>query len=145
MSTRLLGNAEILYIWDGTDTYEPVICLTSNSFSDTNNIVEAVTKCSNGETDRDKGSHSYEISFEGLYVQPETDKTSWAELRTKLRSLDSVTWKIETTYPNASTDVEYGTAIFSDLEKTSTTQDEHITFSGTLQGSGAITSTDPNA
>ena len=145
MSTRIKGNAEILYIWDGVDTYEPVICLTSNSLSETVNTVESNTKCSGDNVVKEAGTQSYEISFEGEYVETEADKASWAEIRTKLRAGNNITWKIVTTYANASTDVEYGTGFFSDLEKTSTTKDENITFSGTIQGSGAITSTDPNA
>ena len=145
MSETVLGNAEILYIWDGTDTYEPIACLTSNSISETVSEVTSVTKCNPQQTIRKAGTHSYEISFEGEFIKPETGKASWTELKAKLRALDNYTWKIETTYEDDSTDVEYGEGFFSDLEKTSPTGDEFITFSGTIMGSGLPTDTDPNA
>ncbi len=137
------GNSEILYIWDEVDTYEPIVCLTSNSLSETVSVIESVTKCDPGETVRAAGTHSYEIGFEGEYAAPEADKASWSELATKLRSLATFTWRITTTYPDATTDVSYGTGIFTDLEKTSAAGDEFITFSGSLSGSGAITAVDP--
>ena len=118
------GDSEILYIWDGTDTYEPVVCLTSNSLSESVSLIESVTKCAPGETIREAGTHTYEISFEGEYAPTEADKASWKEIATKLRTLGTFTWRITTTYPDASTDIEYGTGIFTDLEKTSAAGDE---------------------
>lgn len=144
MAENIKGNAQILYIWDGTDTYEPVVCLTSLNKNESVNVVESITKCSTSRK-AEAGTSSYEIGFEGEYVETEADKVSFVELRTKLRTLGNFTWRITTTYSNASTDNEYGTAFFSDLESTSTTKDENITFSGTLMGSGDITDTDPNA
>jgi len=144
MSTYIKGQNEILYVWDGVDTYEPVVCLTSSGLSETVDEITGRTKCDeNGATQKQAGAYSYEIPFEGLYATTEVDKISWAEIRTKLRSLGTFTWKIETTYPDASTDAEYGTAYFSSLEKTGAV-DEFMTFSGTLMGSGLIVATDPN-
>lgn len=145
MSETVLGNSEILYIFDGTDTYEPIVCLTSNSISESVSEVSSITKCNPGKTIRKAGTHSYEISFEGEYIKTEADKVSWTEIRTKLRALGNVTWKIITTYADASTDIEYGEAFFSNLEKSAPTGDENITFSGTLMGSGDIVAVDPNA
>lgn len=145
MNTRIKGVNEILYIWDGTDTYEPIVCLTSNSLSENVGEISSRTKCdANGSTYKESADYSYEISFEGEYAETQTDKVSWAELRTKLRSLGNFTWRITTTYADASTDQEYGTAFFSNLEKSAGT-DEFISFSGSLMGSGLITATDPNA
>lgn len=145
MSETILGNAEILFVWDGSSAYEPVACLTSNGLSESVSEVSSVTKCNPQETKRKAGTHSYEISFEGEYIKTESGKASWVELKTKLRALANVTWKIETTYADDTTDIEYGDAFFSDLEKTSPAGDENITFSGSLMGSGAIVSVDPNA
>ena len=146
MATYIKGKKEILYIWDGTSAYEPIVCLTSNSLNESVDEISAPsTKCDTGNAlQRSAGQYSYEISFEGVYAETECGKTSWAELRTKLRSLGDFTWKIETTYANDSTDAEYGTAFFNSLEKTSETED-YITFSGGLLGTGSITSTDPHA
>lgn len=146
MATYIKGKSEILSIWDGVSAYEPIVCLTSNSFSESvGEIAAPQTKCdTNNALQREAGQYSYEMSFEGVYAETEASKASWAELRTKLRSLGNFTWKIETTYANDSTDEEYGTAFFSSLEKSAETE-SFITFSGSLLGSGEITSTDPNA
>ena len=145
MATYINGKVETLAWWDGVDTYEPLVCLTSHTLTENVDEVSAPqTKCdTNNELVRSAGQYSYEISFEGVYAETEADKISWAEIRTKLRALASGTWRISTTYSSGS-DVEYGTGFFSNLEKVAETE-EFITFSGTILGSGAITSTDPNA
>ena len=144
MATYIKGKEEVLAVWDGVDTYEPIVCLTSNSLSETVDEISAPrTKCDvNNALVKEAGDYSYEISFEGLYAETEADKASWAEIRTKLRALGTVTWRITTTYESG-TDIEYGEGYFSALEKTAETS-EFITFSGTIVGSGEITDTDPN-
>ena len=42
------GEVVILSIWDGTSAYEPLACLTSNSLSETVDIIESQTKCNPG-------------------------------------------------------------------------------------------------
>ena len=145
MATYIQGKNEVLAVWDGVDTYEPVVCLTSNSLSESVDEISAPrTKCdTNNALTKAPGDYSYEISFEGAYAETEADKLSWAELRDKLRSLGTFTWRITTTYASG-TDVEYGTGYFSALEKTAEVE-EFMTFSGTLIGSGEITALDPNA
>lgn len=145
MSTYIQGKQEVLAVWNGTDAYEPLVCLTSSGLSESVEEVSARTRCdANGATQKKAGAISYEISFEGLYSEVEADKVSWVGLKTKLRSLGNFDWRITTTYSDASTDVEYGNAFFSSLEKSGEV-DEFITFSGSLIGNGLITDTDPNA
>jgi len=145
MATYIKGKEETLYVWDGVDTYEPIVCLTSNGLSESVDEISAPrTKCdTNNALIREAGGYSYELPFEGVYAETEADKISWAEIRTKLRALGNITWKIETTYASGS-DVEYGTGFFSALEKTSEVED-FISFSGTILGSGDIVAVDPNA
>lgn len=146
MATKIKGNSEILYIWDGS-AYVPVGCLTSNGLSEVRNAIESVTKCDPDLTIRKAGTYSYEISFEGEFVEPDAARESWNELKALIRTVGSseVIWRITTTYANASTLNEYGTAIITALDKTSPAGDEFITYSGTLSGSGAISNSDPNA
>lgn len=146
MSEVRTGNAEILYLWDGT-AYEPISCLTSNDLSETRNVIESETKCNPGLVTKTPGSYVYEISFEGEFIKPEASKASWGEISAYIRDIaqSTVTWKITTTYADASTSDDYGTAILSDLSKTSPSGSELMTFSGTLSGSGAIVNVDPNA
>ncbi len=145
MATYIKGKEETLAVWDGVSAYEPIVCLTSNSLSESvEEITAPRTKCdTNNALVREAGQYSYEIPFEGVYAETEAAKLSWAELRTKLRALGNVTWRLTTTYADASTDVEFGTAFFSALEKTSAV-DEFLAFSGTLLGSGDIVAVDPN-
>ena len=145
MSETILGNAEILYIWDGSSAYEPIACLISNGLSESVSEVVSVNKCYPQQTIRKGGTHAYEIPFEGEYIKTEAGKVSWVEIKTKLRTKGNFTWKIVTTYADATADIEYGTAFFSSLEKTSPAGDENITFSGTLLGSGLIVAVDPHA
>ena len=145
MSELIKGDAEILKLWDGT-AYVPFACLTSSSLSETRNVIESQTKCDPGLVTRTAGSYSYEISFEGEYIKPEASKESWAELRDRIRVVadSEVEWSITTTYADASTDIDYGTAILTDLSKDAPAGDELITFSGSLSGSGAIVQVAPN-
>ena len=145
MAEYILGQSETLAVWNGTDAYEPIVCLTSSGLSEAVAEISARTKCdANGATQRKAGAYTYEIPFEGLYAKPEASKVGWVELKTKLRTLGDFTWKITTTYADDTTEVEYGSGFFSSLEKTGAV-DENITFSGSLMGSGLITGTDPNA
>lgn len=144
MSTFIKGDSEILFIYDTTAVaYVPVACLTSNGLAETVNVIESVTKCNPGETIKQAGTSSNEISFEGEYSETEAGKLSWGELKTLLRAKVALNWKIVTTFSNASTLKEFGVAILTDLEKTAPAGDEFMTFSGTLQVSGEILLTDP--
>lgn len=145
MSEKIKGEAEILYIYDGA-AYAPVACLTSNELSESRNVIESQTKCDPGVIIKKPGTYSYEISLEGEYIKPEASKESWEELNALIRSATGsiVEWKIETTWADASTNAEYGTAIFTELSKSAPAGDELITFSGSLSGSGTITATNPN-
>ena len=147
MSNFIKGDVSILYIWNTVATaYEPVACLTSNSLSETTNIIESQTKCEPGQIIKGAGSQSYEISAEGQYIDTtsvgsETTKASHDKLRGYQGT--SVTWKMSTGLTD--TGAYYGTAIISDLEFNADAGDEFINFSTTLSGSGLIVTTDPNA
>jgi len=144
MSTFIKGDAVILSIWDGS-AYEPIGCLTSNSLSVTRNVIEAQTKCAPGEITRVAGSTSSEVSFEATYIKTEAGKTDFDALLNFINVANgsTQTWKMST---DQITPVSYyGTAVLADLEITAAAGDEFATYSGTLQNSGLITETDPNA
>ena len=146
MSKYLDGKLEVFEIWNGLDAYEMPICFSSHTLSETVDEISGRTKCDlNGAMQKRAGAYSYEISFEGLYVQAEANKIAWTDLRDKLRALGNFDWRITTTYLDnpTTTDVEYGNGFLSNLEKTATI-DEDIAFSGTLIGNGLISATDPN-
>jgi hypothetical protein len=144
MSVFIKGDAVILSIWDGT-AYEPIGCLTSNSLSVTRNVIETQTKCSPGEIIRAAGSTSSEISFEATYIKTEAGKSDFDALLNFINTASGAlqTWKMST---DQITPVSYfGSAVLADLEISAAAGDEFATYSGTLQNSGLITETDPNA
>lgn len=147
MSTFIKGEAIILSIKDGA-SFKPIACLTSNSLNRTRNVIEAQTKCEPGQIIRQAGVASYEIAFEGNYIDTtsatgETTKASHDSLMAIMDSTaGSVVWKMDTGLTD--TPAYYGTAILTGLNWDNPSGDEFATFSGTLQGSGLITETDPS-
>ena len=143
MSTFIKGENLILYVHDSS-LYRPIACLTSNSLSETTNIIESQTKCNPGVIIKDAGTYSYELSAEGQYI----DTTSAGAEVTKashdyLRSLQgtTVTWKMSTGLTD--TPFYYGTALISDLSADFASGDDLATFSCSLSGSGLIVEVDP--
>ena len=144
-TTFIKGEGLILYIYD--TTWKPIGCLTSNSLSRTKSIIEAVTKCDPGETIRQGGTKSYEISFDANYI----DTTSATGDATKLSHdalmaiFDATTvqqWKMDSGLTDAP--AYYGDGIMTSLDMTAGSGDEFTTFSGAISGSGAIVTVDPN-
>ena len=144
MSAFIKGETLILSLWNGTDAYEPIACLTSNALSMTRNIIESQTKCDPGVIVKNPGSLSYEVSFEGQDIVNESGKFSHDGLFTLMNVAQgtSNTWKLDT--GQSGTVAYYGTGVLQDLERTDPAGDELVTFSGTLSGSGLILTTDPN-
>ena len=143
MSNFIKGENLILYIHDDT-IYRPIACLTSNSLSQTQNIIESQTKCDPGLVIKDAGTMSYEISAEGQYIDTtsalaEITKASHDYLHTIMGT--TVTWKLDTGLTDNA--AYYGTAVVGDLSLDAGAGDELATFSCTLNGSGAIVLVDP--
>lgn len=145
MSDFIKGDAVILYIWNGIGAYEPIACLTSNSLSFTRGVIEAQTKCDPGQIKKAPGSVSYEVPFEAFYIKTGSGKTNFDEMMAFINTSTGTTqdWRMST--DQTSPEYYYGTAVLSDLEMTSPSGDEYATFSGTLAGSGLVTTTDPHA
>lgn len=146
MSTFIKGEGLILYIHDGT-IYRPIACLTSNSLAQTRNVIEAQTKCSPGVVEKSSGSMSYSLSCEGNYIDTtsvgaEVTKASHDYLKGLIDSGVEFDWKMDTGL--ADNDAYYGQSVLTDLSLTAPAGDEFSTFSGTLDGSGAIVTADPN-
>jgi len=143
MSNFIKGENLILYIHDGS-IYRPIACLTSNSLSQTLNIIESQTKCDPGVVIKDAGTMSYEISAEGQYIDTtsvgaQVTKASHDYLYTVMGT--TVTWKMDS---GLTTMVAYyGSAVVGDLSLDAAAGDEMATFSCTLAGSGAIVIVDP--
>jgi len=144
MAIPIKGELGILYVHDGT-LYRPIACLTSNSLNTAVSIIESQTKCNPGQVIKQAGTLSYTIDAEGEYIDTtsvggDDTKASHDYLLNKQQDLSSVTWKLDTGVAGA---VYYGSAILSDLTLDQGAGDEISTFSVTLEGSGAIATTDP--
>lgn len=140
------GEVGILYVHDGS-IYRPVACLTSNSLSTAVSVIESNTKCYPGVTKKQAGMFSYTIEAEGEYIDTtsvggEVTKASHDFLLDKQKLKGLITWKLVTGVTGAT---YYGEAIISDLSLDQGAGDELSTFSATLEGSGDIVETDPEA
>lgn len=145
MALPIKGEVGILYVHDGT-IYRPVACLTSNSLNSAVSIIESQTKCNPGVTVKQAGTQNYTIDADGEYIDTtsvggEVTKASHDFLLIKQQAGLPITWKLDT----GITTIYYGTAIISDLTLDQGAGDEISTFSLTLDGSGAIVTTDPEA
>lgn len=140
------GEVGILYVHDGA-IYRPVACLTSNSLSTAVSVIESNTKCDPGVTTKQGGIFTYTIEAEGEYIDTtsvggEVTKASHDYLLDKQKLKGLITWKLVTGVTGAT---YYGEAIISDLSLDQGAGDELSTFSVTLEGSGDIAETDPEA
>lgn len=145
MSTFIKGDDVILSIWNGTDAYEPIGCLTSNEINITRNIIEAQTKCDPGVIVKQAGTTSSEVPFEAIYIKTESGKTDFDALLNFINIASGSTQDWKMTSDQTSPVAYYGTAILADLTLSASAGDEFATYSGTLSNSGLITTTDPNA
>jgi hypothetical protein len=144
----ILGEKGILYIWD-TSAYKPVACLTSNGLSSTLAVIESRTKCFPGVVKKTAGTFTYTIDAEGEYIDTTTaggddQKTSHDALFALQQAKTLVTWKIDTDVDNVDSVKYYGEGYITDLSATFGSGDEVSTFSLTIDGDGAVVTTDPN-
>ncbi len=144
MATFIKGDTNILSVHDGT-AYRPVACLTANSLASTLEVLETRTKCDPGVVITNAGAFAYSIGAEGLYIDTgvggDITKASHDWLLIEQQAKNTLTWKLDTGL--ATNTAYYGTAVVTDLNLDSPTGSENATFSATLQGSGAIVTTDP--
>ena len=146
MGLPIKGEVGILYIHDGT-MYRPVACLTKNSLKNTVGIIESKTKCNPGVTIKQAGIQNYTIDADGEYIDTtsvggDTTKASHDYLLPIQQARQQITWKLDTGVTGV---IYYGSAIITDLALDQGAGDEISTFTLTLNGSGDILTTDPNA
>lgn len=144
------GDADMLYVHDGTQ-YRPIACLTSNTLDKTRNFRERTTKCNAGEVERVPSGITRSITLEGLFFDTtseggDTARASYDWLDEKIESGEELTIKNEIVSLNGidGSDPVYYTAYLESLSRTSPSG-EDITFSATLNVSGAGTKVDPKA
>jgi predicted secreted protein len=144
MSTFIKGEDLILSVWTGA-AYLPIACLTSNSINIAKSIIETSTKCDPGVVVRASGTKSYEIPFEGIFIDTTSSvagdltKVSHDSLLALFDTDDEQDWRMDTGL--ADNPYYFGAGIFAQLDMTAGSGDEFVTFSGSISGSGAIPST----
>lgn len=143
------GNDIILSVYDTAGSaYRPVACLTTNALNETREIITSpVTKCDPDNVSKTKGAKDYNLTFDGQYIDTtsvggDSAKASHDFLRSIGDSQETITWRMATGL--ADTPFYYGNAILTDLTLTSPVNQD-ATFTGTLDGSGAIVEVDPQA
>lgn len=121
----------------------PVACLTSNGLAEALTFNEVQTKCDPGVIISTPNSYSYNIPLEGVMTDTtsaggDTALASWDYLRTLMRAKTLVEWQITIGDPTFIQDGGFG--YFENLEMTAPAGD-NITFTGSIKGTGDISTT----
>ena len=134
------GKDLVVYIWNGTDAYEPIGCSDSDTLSESRDVEQFETKCGPGVS---SGQYSAELSGEGRFVDElvDTGRQSHRKLATYLRNNTTITWARDT---GVGTTKEYGTGKVTAVDMTTDTSTV-ATYSYTIAVIGFPTDTDPNA
>jgi TP901-1 family phage major tail protein len=145
-TTPIKGENGILFLYLD-DAWKPIACLTSNSLSTTVEVIERQTKCAPGVTEKSAGVFNYTLSAEGEYIDTtsvggDDEKASHDKLLALQTTRELQTWKLDTDMSNENSVKYYGTALITDLSLDQAVN-ENSTFSATLDGNGAILTTDP--
>lgn len=148
MSTFIKGEVAILSIREGV-AWEPIACLTSNSFKTDISVIESNTKCNPGVTIKQAGIFTYSLDAEGQLIDTTTvggDTTKQSHDAIYLKQINKVPvqWKLDTNVNNSTSTKYFGTAIITSLSAEFGAGDDLSTFSVTLDGSGAVLLVDPN-
>lgn len=130
------GEDRILYIKYLGD-WLPVGCLTSNSISESSEMLATTTRDNDGWMTSRPIMQNYSISFEGIQINTTVaggtfSVASYDRLKQLKRSKTLLDWKIQgTVFPV----VDYGKAYITELSETASVG-EYLTFSGSLTGYG---------
>jgi len=132
------GEEQILYlVVDSIDC--PIACLTSNSFSESVEMLDTTTRENAGWKTSKPTNQEYSISFEGLQIiTDETTPTRYSldTLKVLKRARTKIEWKIAT--GSVFTDTGFG--YITELSE-SAPVGELLSFSGTITGFGEPTET----
>lgn len=136
---KLSGTSVLLYIDPlGGVAYDTVVCLTSQSWNGTTNVIDATSKCG---PDSLPGTQTNTVDFEGQHLyDPAAGKLSGVSLFDLWQAKTTVGWKIAPAIPVTGDEVLSGTGFISELAKTYG-QSDPSTFTGTLAIYGATTQT----
>ena len=140
MAEHQLSGASILLYIDpaGGTNYDTVVCLTSQSWSGTTNVIDATSKCGPNTL---PGTQTNSVSFEGQHMyDPIAGTLSGASLFDLWQNKTTIGWKIAPAIPVTGDEVLSSTGFISELSKSYGIADPS-TFTGTLSIYGATTQT----
>ena len=130
------GDDRVLFI-KLNGNWLPIGCLTSNTFSETSEMLPTSTRDNNGWSTSRPTTQSYNISFDGIQVNTTVaggnfNIASYDSLKFLKRNKVLLNWKIEgTIFPV----VDYGKCYINELSEASSV-DELLLFSGSITGYG---------
>lgn len=131
MEHKLSGIDILLFIdRSGGTAYEPVVCLTTNSWKGSNSIIDASTKC--GPDSLPGVPTPYLINFEGQHLfDAQGIKISGVGLFPLLTGQTKIGWKIAPVSPVEGDEIFTGTGFISELGSTYA-QNSPATFTGAI-------------
>ena len=126
------GTLKILY-FKKDETYFPIGCLTTNSFSESAEMLDTTTRDNAGWKTSTPTNQSYNISFDGLITQELTlpNLVTYSDIKQLKRNKILIDWKIE----DSSGNIDSGFGHIDNLSD-SAEIDSMTTFSGSLRGFG---------
>ena len=130
------GSDRILYIKQ-QGNWLPIGCLTSNSLSESAEMLTTTTRDNDGWATSRPAMQSYNISFEGLQINTTIaggtfTVASYDKLKLLKRSKILLDWKIQgALFPT----VDYGKCYITELSEVSAVED-FLSFSGSMVGYG---------
>lgn len=139
----LLGKNSILFLHDG-EAYLPIGCLTTNDLSKSLEMNDGTaTKC-NTSPDPIPGKATYQWTWDAVAIEDDEAKASLEKAHELMDSKAMIYWKNEITKADSTKITRYGKGYLTELSEAAPLEGE-ITFSGTIQGAGSVTSTDQKA
>lgn len=138
----LLGKFSILSLSDGIMAdYLPVGCLTSNGISRSMEMTDGtLTKC-DPDPEPIPGKRSYTIPFDAVAIDNDTAHASLLKVEELFEAGAPIYWKNTITKTEGVPIIRYGRAYLTEFNQEAPVDGE-ITFSGTLNGIGAVSKTD---
>lgn len=135
---KISGNDVLLFIGTDGNTYDTIVCLTSQSITRATTEIEANTKCG---PDKLPGVQSNGVTFEGqVLLDPDAGRASTDQIDDYWRNKTTIYWKLGKAIPGEG-DVTYsGTGFIASLDEVYG-QDAPATFSGSIAPYGIIDKT----
>lgn len=135
---KINGTDWLLFMGLDSNTYNTVVCLTSQTVSRTTAEIDAKSKCG---PDKLPGTQDNGVSFEGqVMADPSTGRISTDDIDDYWRNKTTVYWKVGKAVPVLGDVTYYGTGFISKLDEVGA-QDAVVTFSGAIGVYGTIAKT----